>query len=169
MNRLRWLLATCGGVGYSPILPGTCGALWGLPIYWAILLGTPPGWHTALLALALLLSCVVTFWLSPWSLVYFGEEDSSRFVTDEIAGFLFTVLLFRPEGTTLWVQSIAAFLVTRTIDICKVPPARKLENLPGGWGVLADDLLGSIYAAALLWFIWWQFPQWFTVSAAASA
>jgi len=47
--------------------------------------------------------------------------------------------------TTFW-----AFPVTRIIDILKVPPARRLEKLPAGWGVLADDLLGSLYAAAVL-------------------
>ena len=41
--------------------------------------------------------------------------------------------------------------MTRIIDILKIPPARRLERLPRGWGVLADDLLGSIYAAALLY------------------
>lgn len=164
MNRIRWLLATCGGVGYSPILPGTCGALWGIPIYWAIVLGAPSAWHTPLIALALLATCGVTFWLAAWSESFFKEEDSSKFVTDEVAGFLLTALLFRPPGATdgwnraLWLQTAATFLLTRVIDISKLPPARRLENLPGGWGVLADDLLGSVYAAALLWGLWRLWP-----------
>jgi phosphatidylglycerophosphatase A len=74
-------------------------------------------------------------------------------VTDEVAGFLLTVLLFhdpaQPILTTLW-----AFPVTRIIDILKVPPARRLEHLPRGYGVLADDLLGSVYAAAFLYLLW---------------
>ena len=163
MERIRWLLATCAGFGYSPILPGTCGALWALPIYLGILLGTPPAAHTLLIAGALIVVCAITVWLDPWALAKFGEKDSGIFVTDEVAGFLLTVLLFRPSGTTLWVQTLAAFFVTRTIDICKIPPAKRLEHLPGGWGVLADDMLGSVYAALLLWFIWWQFPGWFSV------
>ena len=89
------------------------------------------------------------------------EKDCQVFVTDEVAGFLFTVLLFhdpaRPIVTTLW-----AFPVTRIIDILKIPPARRLEHLPRGWGVLADDLLGSIYAAALLHAIRLAMPQWFS-------
>jgi phosphatidylglycerophosphatase A len=167
MDRFRWLLASCAGVGYSPVLPGTCGALWGIPIYWAIVLGTPAGWHSLLLAAALLGVCGITFWLSAWSETYFGEEDSSRFVTDEIAGFLFVILLFRPPGTNeawgraLWMQTIIAFVITRIIDISKIPPARRLENLPGGWGVLSDDLLGSVYTALILWGLWSVFPQWF--------
>jgi len=63
------------------------------------------------------------------------------------------VLLFHitnsPVLTTLW-----AFPVTRIIDILKIPPARRLEKLPRGWGVLADDLLGSVYAAGVLYALW---------------
>jgi phosphatidylglycerophosphatase A len=70
------------------------------------------------------------------------------------------VLLWRIPGapllTVLW-----AFPITRIIDIAKVPPARRLEKLPRGWGVIADDLLGSLYAAALLHLLSWQFPGWF--------
>jgi phosphatidylglycerophosphatase A len=59
--------------------------------------------------------------------------------------------------TTLW-----AFPVTRIIDILKIPPARRLEHLPRGWGVLADDLLGSIYAALLLHAASWLWPTLYT-------
>ena len=69
---------------------------------------------------------------------------------------LLTVLLFhdsaQPVLTTLW-----AFPVTRIIDIIKIPPAKRLEHLPRGWGVLADDLLGSLYAALTLLVIWATF------------
>jgi phosphatidylglycerophosphatase A len=161
----KWLLATCGGFGYSPILPGTCGALWGVAIYVPLGIYVAEPWQSAFILLALVLSCAVTFWLSRWAEVYFGEEDSGRFVTDEVAGFLFTVLLFRTSllfhtsdvlTTVLW-----AFPATRIIDMIKIPPARRLEYLPGGWGVLADDLLGSVYAAALLHLVAWAYPRWF--------
>jgi phosphatidylglycerophosphatase A len=157
---LKWLIATCCGCGYSPILPGTCGALWGLAIYLPLGWYVPEPWQSCLLLLALALSCLVTLWLAPWAEAYFGEEDSGRFVTDEVAGFLFTVLLFRtPDvlGTALW-----AFPVTRIIDMVKVPPTRRLEQLPGGWGVLADDLWGSLYAAGLLHLVAWACPHWFS-------
>ena len=158
----KWLIATCGGFGYSPILPGTCGALWGVAIYAPLGCYVPEPWQSWLILLALAIACAVTVWLSPWAEAYFGEEDSGRFVTDEVAGFLFTVLLFRTPDvltTVLW-----AFPTTRIIDMVKVPPARRLEHLPGGWGVLADDLLGSIYAAGLLYLIAWVFPQWFQIA-----
>jgi phosphatidylglycerophosphatase A len=98
--------------------------------------------------------------LGEWAETYYLTKDSSIFVTDEVAGFLMTVLLFhladQPVLTTLW-----AFPVTRVIDILKVPPARRLEKLPAGWGVLLDDLMGSIYAAGLLHLVRLAMPAWF--------
>ena len=158
-NTLKWIIATCGGFGYAPILPGTCGALWGIPLYMAATQAPEP-WQSALIFAELLASCLVTLWLASWSEEYFGEEDSGKFVTDEVAGFLFTVLLF--HRANIWVTILWAFPVTRAIDIIKIPPARRLEYLPGGWGVLADDLLGSIYAAGLLHAVAAAQPSWFT-------
>jgi phosphatidylglycerophosphatase A len=157
---LKWLLATCGGFGYSPILPGTCGALWGVAIYVPLGLWTPEPWQTLGIAVALAASSVATVALARWAEGYFGEEDSGRFVTDEVAGFLLTVLLFRLPND-VWTTVLWAFPVTRIIDIVKLPPTRRLEHLPGGWGVLADDLWGSLYAAGLLHLLAHLAPGWF--------
>ncbi len=131
-------------------MPGTCGALVGPAIYIPLALafaGDPL--QSALIGVALAIWCAITVALGGWAETYYNKKDSQAFVTDEVAGFLLTVLLFhdpaQPILTTLW-----AFPVTRIIDILKIPPARRLEHLPRGWGVLADDLLGSIYAALLL-------------------
>ena len=84
-------------------------------------------------------------------------------MTDEVAGFLMTVLLFRPSSVSVLVTVLWAFPVTRILDMIKPPPARRLEHLPGGWGVLADDLLDSVYAAGLLHVIYLLRPEWFGV------
>jgi phosphatidylglycerophosphatase A len=163
-DRFDWLVATCCGFGYSPIFPGTAGALWGIVIFVPIGLYVDEPWQTVLLALALVVSCSETIRLGKWAERYFDEKDSGKFVTDEVAGFLLTVLLFRirPGGETdVWLTVLWAFPVTRIIDIIKVPPARQLERLPGGWGVIADDLLGSLYAAALLHALQLLCPVWF--------
>ena len=134
-------------------MPGTCGALVGPAIYIPLALAvTSEPLQTIFIAVALVAWCWITVALGGWAETYYGKKDSQTFVTDEVAGFLLTVLLFhdpaRPVMTTLW-----AFPVTRIIDILKIPPARRLEHLPRGWGVLADDLLGSVYAAVLLYVI----------------
>src|SRR5262245_17350771 len=162
---LRPLVASCFGLGYSPIMPGTCGALVGPALFipLALLVPSEPAQTTAI-AIALLLWSWATIALGNWAEIYYQRKDSQVFVTDEVAGFLLTVLLFhlprQPVLTTLW-----AFPVTRVIDILKIPPARRLEKLPRGWGVLADDLMGSIYAAALLHAVRMMVPAWFDYAA----
>jgi phosphatidylglycerophosphatase A len=161
---LRPLIASCFGLGYSPVMPGTCGALVGPAIYIPLALAVPDEpLQAALIAAALLVWCWITVALGDWAETYYQKKDSQTFVTDEVAGFLLTVLLFhdpaRPVLTTLW-----AFPVTRIIDILKIPPARRLEKLPSGWGVLADDLLGSVYAAAVLHALKLVMPGWFGAS-----
>lgn len=156
------LLASCFGLGYSPIMPGTCGALIGPLLYIPLAFAIPSEpLQTVLIAALLILWSWITIALGAWAETYYQRKDSQIFVTDEVAGFLFTVLLFhdpaRPVLTTLW-----AFPVTRIIDILKIPPARRLEHLPRGYGVLADDLLGSIYAALCLWLLKLIIPNWFS-------
>ena len=153
-DRLLVAVATCFGLGYSPIFPGTAGALLGVAIYVPIgIFAHEEPWQSVLIGGALLLSGAVTVALGPWAEKRFERKDASCFVTDEVAGFLLTVLLFRTSmygAANTWLTILWAFPVTRIIDIVKVPPARQLEKIPSGWGVLADDLLGSLYAAALL-------------------
>lgn len=163
-NRLLICIATCLGLGYSPIFPGTAGALLGIVIYVPIGLWIrSEPLQSILIALALILVCAITVAMSPWAERHFAEKDSSKFVTDEVAGFLLTVLLFHPLEN-VWITVLWAFPVTRVIDIIKVPPAKRLEKLPGGWGVLADDMLGSVYAALLLWVSYYFLPAAFGVA-----
>jgi phosphatidylglycerophosphatase A len=149
----RPVLASCFGLGYSPIMPGTCSALLGPLLYIPLALTFPQEpLQSGLIAANLLFWCAITVAFGRWAEHYYQQKDSQVFCTDEVAGFLFTILLYhdpaRPVLTALW-----AFPVVRIIDIVKIPPARSLERLPRGWGVLADDLLGSIYAAAVLFLL----------------
>ena len=68
-------------------------------------------------------------------------KDPGQVVIDEGVGFLFTVVLL-PTG--IWTV-IIAFFVFRVLDIIKPPPARQLEALPGGWGIVVDDVIAGIY------------------------
>jgi phosphatidylglycerophosphatase A len=161
LNRLILTIATCFGLGYSPYFPGTCGALVGIACYVPLAFAVPgEPWQSVGIGGMLLFWTVFTIALGTWSERHFGVKDSQTFVTDEVVGFLFTVLLFhlpdKPILTTLW-----AFPITRVIDIAKIPPAKSLEKLPAGWGVVADDLLGSIYAAGVLHLLYWLSPGWF--------
>ncbi len=161
MSRLKErffiIVATSFGLGYLPIAPGTWGTLPGVAFFLAVSIWTPAWLHTWLILGALLIVSAATIALGPWAEGYWKKKDPGALVTDEVAGFLATVLLFRAPGllhTTIW-----AFVVTRFFDIIKLPPARRLERLPAGWGVLLDDLSASVYAAGALYVIADCFPK----------
>ena len=68
-------------------------------------------------------------------------KDPGRVVVDEGVGFLVTVA-FLPTG---WLTVVAGFFVFRVLDLIKPTPARQLEALPGGWGIVVDDVVAGIY------------------------
>ena len=146
---LKTAIVTVLGCGYAPLMPGTVGALPAVACYIAIALFAPPAAQTWLVASALLVSCGLTVWLGDWAEQRWGK-DPQRFVLDEVAGFFVTILLFRPPGVSLTATVVWAFFLTRLFDMIKPPPCRRLERLPGGWGILLDDVWASLYAAAVL-------------------
>jgi phosphatidylglycerophosphatase A len=81
-------------------------------------------------------------------------------VLDEWAGFLLTALLWPALLKTPILAALCVFVSFRVFDIIKLPPARQLEKLPQGWGVLMDDLASSLYAAAALHAASWAWSQW---------
>jgi phosphatidylglycerophosphatase A len=104
----------------------------------------------AALALA---GCVVCILCSPASIAATGKTDPREVVADEFAGqaLVFSVLLWTPvERKWIAIITIVGFVSFRLFDIIKPWPMRKLEKLPKGWGILADDLLAGIYAAVIV-------------------
>ena len=86
-------------------------------------------------------------WVSNKATIYFfKEKDSKRIVIDEIIGFLIAMFLIPFEFKFI----LAAFIIFRVIDILKPFPIRRLEKLPGGWGVMCDDLLAGVYANLIM-------------------
>ena len=141
LDRLAWLVGTGFGSGLSPLAPGTAGSLLALAIY--LLLPIPGD------SLPLYLLILIGFPLGIWAtgrLVTEEEKDPGRAVWDEFIGLWVTCLLL-PKT---WPWMAAAFLLFRALDIAKPWPARRAEALPGGLGIMADDLLVGIYGAAIL-------------------
>lgn len=141
MTRLAVAVATAGGAGYSPFAPGTAGSLVGLLIYlptrtW------PPVWQVTLL----LAITVVGVWAATVAARHFGREDPGHVVIDEVAGQLLTLLF---TGVSL-TGAIVGFFVFRVFDIIKPPPVDKLERLPHGYGIMADDLMAGLYGTLVL-------------------
>jgi phosphatidylglycerophosphatase A len=155
------LLATGLGFGYARIMPGTVGALWGLPLAWAITRVPAPGglpnWAVHIAIILLLLAVGVPLCTAAATQLG-GKKDPSAVVYDEIATmpivFLFVPVAILEAHPWLWA---AGFLFHRLFDILKPPPCRQLERLPAGLGIMADDVAAAVYAGAtlhlLLWFM----------------
>ena len=133
-------IATVFGAGYIPVAPGTIGSLAGLVIWWIL-----PRSSTAQ-ALAIVVLFVAGSWSSGVAERHFGRTDPGPVVVDEVVGMLMTLYL-NPVGP---IGAIAAFLLFRVADIIKPFPADRLEGLPGGIGVMADDAMAAVYANVVL-------------------
>lgn len=144
-NSLAASLATWFGCGYSPKAPGTVGAAAALAI--AIVLahyaGWPPLWFAGL-------AIAVTFpgiWAAEVTARRLKVEDPGLVVVDEVVG---QWLALAGAARLNWKSFLAAFVLFRLFDIWKPAPVRQLERLPGGVGILADDLMAGLYGALVL-------------------
>ncbi|HOO90641.1 MAG TPA: phosphatidylglycerophosphatase A, partial [Syntrophales bacterium] len=134
--------ATGLGSGLSPVAPGTIGTLVGIPVY---LIFSRLSWPLYLLSVVAF--SLFAVYVSQEAERIYHEKDPGRIVIDEIAGFLVTMFLVTP---TAW-SVLGGFLLFRTFDIIKPFPIRVCERrLPGGYGVVGDDIIAGIYANIVL-------------------
>ncbi len=139
-KRLVLALATCGGVGYLPVMPGTWGTLAALPLWWLLAHLGPWGYGltlAALLALSIPVAALAQEYLGP---------DHPAIVLDEVVGLLIAL-----AGVPLaWRWLIIGFVLFRLLDIWKPFPIKYCERLPGGWGVVLDDAAAGLGARVAL-------------------
>jgi len=137
MNRLVVFIATGAYSGYSPVASGTAGTVVAIPLYYLLsALG-----HNVYIA-AILILLPVSFWCSGKAEKIFDKKDSGFIVIDEIVGFLITMMFIPP----VWSYVAAGFLLFRFFDITKLYPARVMEGLGGGFGVVMDDVVAGLYS-----------------------
>ena len=129
-------IATVFGIGYLPIAPGTFGSAVGL-LVWAVVPQTAAA-QGAAIAVLFAIGC----WSGSVAEHHFGRIDPGQVVIDEVMGMLITLFL-NPVG---WAGALVGFVVFRVADIVKPYPSNRLERLPGGVGVMADDGMAAIYA-----------------------
>ena len=146
MNRWAQRLATCFGIGWSPVAPGTVASLAALPLGWVLVL---LGWQSVLAGA--LLATGVGIWACG---VYARKNaiyDPAECVLDEVAGQWFALL---PIALELrggdWRPYVMGFIFFRLFDIWKPWPVSAVEKWPGGFGIMMDDVLAGLIAAALL-------------------
>ncbi len=143
MDTLRRAVLSVGYLGYMPIASGTWGSLPGVGLAW--LLRDRP--YYAGICIVVLFG-VGMVW-GDHGLRYWGKHDAGQIVLDEVVGQMITLILFPLTPKVM----VLGFLLFRVFDVLKPPPARQLERLPGGLGVMADDVAAGIYAHAALWVI----------------
>ena len=143
------------GVGYAPVAPGTWGSAVGVVIYLALRYLALDLGHVTFLILELALITLITLsgiWAASQVERITGRKDPGKVVVDEVAGQLISLLpitlLPSTWQWTVWV--IVSFTLFRFFDIVKPYPARQMERLHGGMGIMCDDLVAGIYAAAVV-------------------
>jgi phosphatidylglycerophosphatase A len=140
-EKLITFLATGFGSGLAPFAPGTMGTLVGVVI---CLLCLPLPWPIRLLIVIALLA--LSIYVAGQAEKIYQKKDDQRIVIDEIIGIQITML---PVAITI-LHLCVGFVLFRIFDILKPFPIGNLQRLPGGWGVVIDDVAAGIYAGVIL-------------------
>ena len=144
---LPMLIGTGFGSGFSPVAPGTAGALLAFGVWYALSFLVSASvllWLTVVLALVFTVAGV---WAANRLEQAWGE-DPSRVVVDEMVGMWIPLSLFSPAEHPLWI--LAALILFRFFDIVKPLGIKWLDRKQGPFWVMADDILGGVYATASL-------------------
>lgn len=155
MGRLAVFIATFGYVGYFPIAPGTAGSLAALALYALVRWFGTAGAELVTIVAVL----IVGVWAAHGTERALKLKDPGPVVIDEVLGMLMT-LAFMP--LSLW-GVVAGFVLFRIFDVIKPFPAGRLEHLPGGFGIMADDAMAGVYGQILMRIAIATWPQWLTM------
>lgn len=153
-KRFYIIIASGFGSGFSPVAPGTAGALLATLLWLAAFyLGVPLD--------ALFISTLVAIFIFTFLGVKAADvmepdwgEDPSRVVVDEMVG-VWIPLLVVSSSKNIILYALIAFALFRFFDIIKPLGIRKMESINGGWGVMLDDILAGIYSLIVLKGIIW--------------
>lgn len=144
---MKWIklgLVSCGFLGCSPFAPGTVGTLGGVVIAWAL---TFTDNYLLWSAVAAVVVYLIGRSLGEWAEQYAGEKDPGIFVLDEVVGYLITVAWLGPPS---YLTLAVGFFVFRVFDVFKPSLARRMERIPGGDGILLDDVVAGFYGLILV-------------------
>jgi phosphatidylglycerophosphatase A len=143
-SRLASLFATFFGCGSSPFAPGTVGSLAAILIAWPLTrIGFRP-WHFLVLTIVFLYPAIRSADIVAKDS---GRKDPQMVVIDEVLGQWLT--LAGAAHFSLLTFALA-FGLFRLFDIWKPPPIRRIEHIPGGAGIVLDDIMAGVYGAVVL-------------------
>jgi phosphatidylglycerophosphatase A len=146
---LAWLFATWCGCGYSPVAPGTAGSLAAIVIAWPLSRAGFGPWHFLALSLVLLYPAILAAGIVAKES---GGKDPQMVVVDEVLGQWITLA---GAARIDWLTLALAFALFRLFDIWKPFPIRRIERIPGGAGIVLDDIGAGIYGALVLFLVGW--------------
>jgi phosphatidylglycerophosphatase A len=134
-----------------PVASGTFGTLVGVPLALALAVWYQAWWWQVAVALVMTLLAVPVCEAAER---HFGKKDDGRIVADE--WMLFPLCTIGLPLLEHWMVLLPlCFVVSRACDVIKPPPARQLQVLPGGTGIVIDDFIASLYALAINHLLWW--------------
>lgn len=139
--RIAVLIATVGYIGRFPFAPGTVGSAVAVLLWWFFLAGE--GWLTGLTVLVPL--TILAVWSAHQAEKELGH-DAHPIIIDEVVGQLLALLI----SPRTYLTAFLAFLLFRAFDILKPGPVNSAQKLPGGYGIVADDLLAGLFAMVIL-------------------
>ena len=141
--KIKWsvIYSTCLGCGYFPKMPGTIGTLLAFIVYLLLpeSIFSDAASNFIFMGIVILLS-VLSIPIITRAEKYLGH-DNGKIVMDEFLGYMLSIA-FLPKGL---LTGVIAFILFRIFDIFKIEPVNVLQKLPGGAGVMADDLMAGVY------------------------
>jgi len=151
---MKKLIVTFGGLGLVPGAPGTYGSFAAAILYYLLWLWLGP-WVAPVVVVLIIPACFFTVKLWPWMAEEFRKPDPRQCVLDEVAGQWITLLFIPMTLHSLHPLSLVAagFFLFRGFDVAKPYPVSLLERIPGGWGVLLDDIGAGILSGCGFWVV----------------
>ncbi|MDD5063856.1 MAG: phosphatidylglycerophosphatase A [Phycisphaerae bacterium] len=159
---MKRLLTSCFGLGRLPVAPGTWGSLPSVMLFVLMSYFEFSSLEISIImAVLALIGSIICIKFAPAIIAATNKTDPSEIVADEFSGQAVTFLFIAAAPIkNIWVAGLLGFFLFRFFDILKPWPIRKLEKLPKGWGILADDLLAGVFAGIVslvclvLWSNW---------------
>jgi phosphatidylglycerophosphatase A len=145
-----WWVATFFGAGYLHPGPGTHASVITVVLWWALAMRLAPTQHLAVLAGLALVATLMGVAAAGIVARESGRKDPQQVVIDEVAGQMIALLGFPYFVPITWKYLLASLILFRAFDIVKPPPVRQLEKLPGGWGIMLDDVAAGLLALVSL-------------------
>jgi phosphatidylglycerophosphatase A len=142
VSAVAWTLGTWFGCGRVPKAPGTAGTVGAIPLYLLLARAGRAG-----VGLAAMVATFVGVWAASVVAKQLASKDPQVVVIDEVAGFLVTMV---PVRTLSWQAVLSGFVLFRLLDSLKPWPIRLAEKLPGGWGIVLDDVVAGVFGAAVM-------------------